>query len=101
MSASPRRHEMVHKGTDTSGAEEWLCRECGRHFVIRWRPDLERVVLDPGDESAVHYGRKSGDVGITNIRATPVPKEPHTLSEDDAWRHWLRDHGMDWEGPET
>ena len=100
MSGSPRRHEMVHKGTDTSGAEEWLCRECGRHFVIRWRPDLERLVLDPGDESAVHYGRK-GEAGITHIRATQVPSEPSTLSEDDAWRRWLRDHGMAWEDPGT
>jgi hypothetical protein len=100
MSASPRRHEMVHKGTDASGAEEWLCRECGRHFVIRWRPDLERLVLNPGDESAVHYGRRD-EVGITQIRATPVRSEPSTLSEDDAWRRWLRDHGMDWGDPGT
>ena len=42
---APRPHEMVHQGTDASGMEEWRCPECGRHFVVRWPPDFERLVL--------------------------------------------------------
>jgi hypothetical protein len=84
------QHEMVHQGTDPSGAEEWLCQECGRHFVIRWPPDYERLVLDPGDEDAAHHGRR-GDARIDRLELSPAPG-------DDPWRRWLRHHGVDWDG---
>jgi hypothetical protein len=97
MSASPQRHEMVHKGIDQSGAEEWLCRECGRHFVIRWPPNYDRLVLDPGDESATHFGRK-GDAVIRHIQVSPASNEPPAAPDEDAWLRWLRENGMDWDG---
>jgi hypothetical protein len=97
MSASPRHHEMVHKGTDPSGAEEWLCQECGRHFVIRWPPNYDRLVLQPGDESAAHFGSK-GDAVLRHIQVSPTSNEPSAAPDDeDAWRRWLRKNGIDWD----
>ena len=94
MRAAPP-HEMVHEGTDATGMEEWRCPVCGRHFIVRWPPDYERLVLAEGDENATHVGTK-GDVGLTGIQVTPAA-DPG----EDAWRRWLRDNGIDWDGPEA
>jgi hypothetical protein len=85
-------HEMVHQGTDATGMEEWRCPVCERHFMVRWPPNYERLVLAAGDENASHVGRK-GEVGFRGIQVTPSP-DPG----EDAWRRWLADHGIDWDG---
>jgi hypothetical protein len=92
MRAAPP-HEMVHEGTDASGMEEWRCPVCGRHFIVRWPPDYERLVLAEGDPEATHVGTK-GEVGLSGIEVAPA-SDP---GEDD-WRRWLRDNGIDWDGP--
>jgi hypothetical protein len=97
MSATPQRHEMTHKGIDPSGAEEWLCQECGRHFVIRWPPNYDRLVLHPGDESAAHFGRK-GDAAVPHLQVSLASNEPSAAPDEDVWRRWLRMNGMDWDG---
>ena len=96
MSAPPP-HEMVHQGTDASGAQEWRCPECGRHFVIRWPPDYDRLVLREGDGNATHFGRK-GEVSLLRIQVAPVPDAPSGASDDDSWRRWLRENSIDWDG---
>jgi hypothetical protein len=88
-------HEMVHEGTDASGMEEWRCPVCGRHFIVRWPPDYERLVLAEGDADATHIGTK-GEAGLSGIQVVPTA-DP---GEDD-WRGWLRDNGIDWDGPAT
>ena len=85
-------HEMVHVGTDAAGMEEWRCPVCGRHFVVRWPPNYERLVLAEGDGNATHVGRK-GAAGLSGIRLTPSA-DPG----EDAWRRWLAEHGIDWDG---
>ncbi len=100
MAPAPR-HQMVHQGTDATGMEEWRCPVCGRHFLVRWPPDYQRLVLAEGDEGAVHIGAK-GQVRLTGIEvpatdpAAPDPRAPGP--GDDAWRRWLDDHGIDWDG---
>jgi hypothetical protein len=96
MSGAPQRHEMVRKGIDPSGAEEWLCQQCGRHFIVRWPPRFERVVLHPGDESATHFGGK-GDVVLSDLHLSPAVTEGSDALDDDAWRRWLRQNGIDWD----
>ena len=90
---APPPHEMVHQGTDASGMEEWRCPVCGRHFIIRWPPDYERLVLAECDENASHVGTK-GDVSLGGIQVTPTAGE-------NSWRRWLRDHGIDWDSGEA
>jgi hypothetical protein len=74
--------------------EEWRCRVCGRHFIVRWPPNYERLVLAEGDENASHVGTKS-DVGLGGIQPTLTSGRP---TGEDAWRGWLADHGVDWDG---
>jgi hypothetical protein len=90
---------MVHQGTDAAGMGEWRCPVCGRHFLVRWPPDYQRLVLAEGDEQAVHFGRK-GPVGLGGIEV-PAAGEPGpgTGAGDDEWRRWLSDHGIDWDDP--
>jgi hypothetical protein len=98
MRASPP-HEMVHEGTDATGMEEWRCPVCGRHFVVRWPPDFERLVLAEGDANATHVGAK-GEAGLSGIRVTAATEEAAAdRSDEDAWRRWLADNGIDWDGP--
>ncbi len=55
-----RQHKMilVHESEDAS--QEWFCPECGRHLLISWPPNYKRVVLEPGDEEAIHSGATGG-----------------------------------------
>lgn len=93
---APPPHEMVHQGTDASGMEEWRCPECGRHFVVRWPPDFERLVLAEGDGDTVHVGAK-GEPSLTGIQMTPAAGDAEVDAEVE-WRAWLRDNGIDWDG---
>ena len=55
-----QRHEMVLEKTHESGAEEWFCPVCGRRFLMQWPPNYQRVILEPGDNYAIHSGGKMG-----------------------------------------
>ena len=111
---APPPHEMVHEGTDASGMEEWRCPVCGGHFIVRWPPDYERLVLAEGDPKAIHVGTREGEVGLDGMRIAPAagttpaagglpsadadPDPAADLGDEDAWRRWLRDNGIDWDG---
>ncbi|GAA0570011.1 hypothetical protein [Actinomadura livida] len=49
-------HEMRMIQADASGLEQWACSTCGRRIQLRWPPDYEKRVLDPGDQAACHVG---------------------------------------------
>jgi hypothetical protein len=95
---------MVHEGTDANGMEEWRCPVCGYHFIVRWPPDYEQLLLAEGERDATHVGTK-GEVGFRGIQVAPVSGEPAAdpdpaaaPGDEDDWRRWLRDHGIDWDG---
>jgi len=102
------RHEMILKTTHPSGAEEWSCPTCGRRFLMQWPPNYKKVILQEGDESAIHTGGKGG-LQITNLAtgphdheqapATPMAEavgsnEGGVLTDEDelrllSWEKWL------------
>lgn len=53
-------HTMSLICTYESGAEEWHCPECGRRFVMQWPPHYKRIILEAGDEMAMHSASKGG-----------------------------------------
>lgn len=55
-----KRHEMTLMGHAESEAEEWFCSVCGRRMLARWEPEFDTLVLEYGDDTAVHYGTKGG-----------------------------------------
>ena len=56
----PQPHQMLMETTHPSGDEEWYCPTCGRRFLVRWQPRYKKVVLEPGDEYAIHSGGRGG-----------------------------------------
>lgn len=59
MMNNVEQHQMQQVKTYPSGAEEWRCPTCERRFVLHWRP-YKRIVLNAGDEHAIHAGSKGG-----------------------------------------
>lgn len=90
MGCTVTTHEMVLAGRASSGAEEWHCPDCGRRMLLRWPPDFEKIILEPGDDRIPHVGGKGG----VRMRAEVTPQP---LDQD---RSWLKDNGNDWDaGP--
>ncbi len=58
--SSSEYHEMRLEKTHPSGAEEWDCPTCGRRFLIQWPPHYRKIVLESGDEYALHSATKGG-----------------------------------------
>ena len=78
----PQHHEMILEKTHDSGAEEWYCPTCGRRFLMQWPPEYKKVILENGDESAVHSGGKGGG----SMQPSPVM---HTQEDP-----WINDSNM-------
>lgn len=80
-------HHMELECVHPSGAEEWVCPTCGRRFLLTWPPDYTKVILNAGDEQAVHNGSKGG----VRLQQPQVERQAEpTLSEDirrelEAW----------------
>jgi hypothetical protein len=54
------QHDMELVQTHPSGAEEWHCPTCGRRFLMNWPPTYSKIVIEAGDEYAIHSGAKGG-----------------------------------------
>jgi hypothetical protein len=62
------RHEMSHVKTYESGVDEWYCSICGRRFLLEWPPEYKKIILQPGNESAIHSGGKGGlKIGVPQV----------------------------------
>jgi hypothetical protein len=92
MGTPVEQHEMEHRGTLPSGAQEWACPVCGRHFIVSWPPNYQQIVLEEGDANAAHVGSR-GDVRMEGTDVAPVPSP----QAEDAWRRWLAENGMTWD----
>ncbi len=89
---------MILNGRAESGAEEWVCPTCGRRMLFRWRPHYEKLVLEHGDDTAIHIGGKGGlRIGDAAVAPTAAAEAPAADVPGDE-RDWLRDNGIDWDG---
>jgi hypothetical protein len=61
-------HKMKISNIHESGAQEWLCLDCDRRILVSWTPAFKRIVLEPGDDDAVHTG-SFGGIEITRAQA--------------------------------
>ena len=88
-------HHLKRAGIRENGAEEWLCPSCGRHLLLRWPPEYQKLVLEPGEEYATHTGATAGvQLGPLEVVADDSPAGPGW-----DWRRWLADNRIDWDGP--
>lgn len=81
VNSYPDQHEMQLEKIYPSGAEEWFCPVCGRRVIMRWPPVYQQIVLEAGDESAVHSGSKGG-LRMRSARTNEEEEEEPILSEE-------------------
>ena len=110
VNGEEEKHTMILQTTHQSGAEEWYCPICGRRLLMQWPPNYKKIILEAGDEYAIHSGGKGGvqikgvDAGRSDLpSATPgdaseepehlTAKEPALSPEDETrlvfWEQWL------------
>jgi hypothetical protein len=88
---------MILTGSGESGAEEWVCPTCGRRMLLRCPPHYEKLILEHGDEAAIHIGGKGG-LPFGQVAVAPAPLGEVPVSEvPEAERQWLRANGIDWD----
>jgi hypothetical protein len=85
MELNQEHHELVLEKTHPSGGEEWYCPTCGRRLLMFWPPDYKKIVLEAGDDFAIHAGGKGG------IKMT----DPEVIQEEDdryltPWVDWMK-----------
>ncbi len=90
------QHEMVLETTHPSGAEGWYCPICGRRMLINWEPRFQRIILEAGDDHAIHSASKGTlqtESSQTEAADAPPPKQGGRPSGDDPtlapWLTWL------------
>ena len=93
-----QRHEMVFEQTDRLGAEEWYCPTWGRRMLVNWEPKFKKIILEVGDEYALHSGSKGGlqlgSVQVMSVDDLNPGGESQPLDEDfrlTPWVRWLND----------
>jgi len=73
----------------STGAEEWKCPECGRRFIILLEPAFQKVVLETGNDRAIH----SGGSGDLSVAASQPPAALEEINPDesalDPWMRWM------------
>jgi len=91
-------HEMVLDSVHPSGAEEWYCPTCGRRFLMQWPPVYNKVILEAGDETAIHSGGKgTGGKPVHSDRPDGEQVAPEGSLEQvdtvqealDPWLEWM------------
>ena len=90
---------MILQSTDETGMEEWYCPDCGHRFLMHWPPEYKKIMLEAGDEQAIHTGGKGG----LEIQSPQIIVEPDESNLDDPdlllWKEWMEQVNFDelWE----
>lgn len=56
MDNGMKTHQMKLSHTYPDGAQKWTCPHCGRQVLMKWAPDLDRVILEVGNDQVIHQG---------------------------------------------
>ena len=92
---SEQSHKMLLKTTYPSGAEEWICEECGRCFVAQWVPKFRRIVLVQGDQMTSHVSHGSGLQELASTGIEELKHEQVNVDLRDVWKPWFDKMGFD------
>ncbi len=84
---SAQNHEILVAKRYPTGAEEWYCPTCGRHFIVQWTPSYQGMVLNAGDEKAVHNMSRGAQIVVYR-----GPERDEALAP---WLAWLEGIDLD------
>jgi len=96
------RHRMELVETYSSGAEEWHCPTCGRRLLMQWPPAYKKIIMEPGDEYAIHNASKGGpefgSVQADQPELEQVIEDSAHVDDErlEPWVRWLET--VDFEG---
>jgi hypothetical protein len=96
---SEQKHEMQLVSTHPSGAEEWVCPECGRRFIAQWSPNFRRVILENGDERTIHTGQGTEIQAHISVHPKDETFPEHT-ELNDVWKQYLETLDIDLDEPD-
>jgi hypothetical protein len=83
----PVTHQLELHAVLETGVEEWVCPECGRRFLVEWPPEYNKIIIEVGDDQAIHTGVRQQ----VEPPDDPPPSEWDEVldAEDQArWRFW-------------
>ncbi len=97
------QHEMQLEATHSSGAEEWHCPTCGRRMLVNWQPQFKKIILETGDDYAMHSATKgllpTEPLQVKPVDGAALQAEPEALVEEDPrlapWLAWLEEVDFD------
>jgi len=78
---SSHSHEILVVKKHATGAQEWLCPTCGRRFIVQWMPEYQCIILDAGDETAIHNTSRGALVVLSN----EIAPDDRSLSPFTDW----------------
>ena len=81
MQTQQQKHDMVLEKVYESGAEEWHCDQCGRKFIMQWEPAYRKIVLEVGNEHALHSGKK-GAPTPPKVESAPISSAKQIMSDE-------------------
>ncbi len=68
MALEQERHQMTLELMHPSGAEQWYCPTCGRRFLLLWPPDYKKIIMQAGNEYAIHAIEKNSiQIGTVQV----------------------------------
>ena len=91
-----QNHLMILQTTHESGAEEWYCPTCGRRFLMQWPPNYKKIILEPGDEYAMHSGGTGGlTIGMPKVllQEQQLPTDEPEVDDPNLipWEQWMEE----------
>lgn len=88
-------HTMVLETTYPTGAEEWHCPACGRRLIMTWPPAYKKIILEYGDEYAVHACTKGGTDFLSTQIGFELQKAPKSEDALAPWQDWMDNNNFE------
>ena len=88
-------HTMVLETSYPTGAEEWYCPACGRRLIMNWPPAYKKIILEYGDEYAVHACTKGGSEFLSTQMGFELQKSPKSEDGLAPWQDWMDNNNFE------
>ena len=85
---SGEKHEMHLVEEHAPGIIEFACELCGRRLLMQWHPEYKKVVLQPGNEEAIHTGSQGG-IQFSTAQITDKQEQQLTEADEQLLSPWV------------
>lgn len=89
------QHTMILETTYPSGSEEWYCPVCSYRIILNWPPDYKKIVLEYGNEHALHACTKGGSDMLSTQIGFKLKKSPDSDEGLAPWQNWMDNNNFE------